>query len=296
MIFLSMIFGEREIIFPELAAVSTGLLIIDKRVWAVNRLSTFVLLTLMAIFGTIISLYSPLSTWLNMSIGVLVTLISLRIAHSNFYPIISAVVLPIMMHEGGLLYILVTICGGVLIILAREFEFATNLRQADSPQKPTDYNKNWFVAFGPRTIIIGFIIYAFFKIGLCYGMLPPLIVAFVELSFNKSGMRKGAFVVLLLLLSAIILGSVAVYTSYKLNIMPIYISICLAEICLFCIFELANRKFAPASATILVPALIAPDNIIQFACNASIGAITFVLSALLIAKAEQLLNIKARYN
>ena len=296
MVFASVLTGEREIIFPELAAVSTGLLIIDKRVWAVNNTSAFMLLTLMSVFGSLISLYSPLPLYANMTIGVLVTLLSLRIARSNFYPILSAIVLPILMHEGGLLYIGVTVCGGALILLARRFEFATNLRKKDSPLVLTDYNRNLFVAFGPRTIVIGLIIFLFHELELFYAMLPPLIVAFVELSFNKSGMRRGAAVVLLLLLVAIVLGSVAVYVSYSLQIIPIYISICIAEICLFGIFELVGRKFAPASASVLVPALIGPANPFAFATSAAVGATVFVLSALILATCEQRLNVKARYN
>lgn len=296
MVFAAVWFGEREIIFPELAAVSTGLLIIDKRVWAVSSVSAFILLTLMSVVGSVISLYSPLPLYANMTIGVIITLLSLRIARSNFYPILSASVLPILMHEGGLLYIIVTVCGGGLILLAREFEFSTGLRKKDSPLVLTDYNRNLFIAFGPRVILIGLIIFLFYKLDFYYAMLPPLIVAFVELSFNKSGMRRGAAVVLFLLLSAIALGACAVYVSYTAGIVPIYVSICIAEVCLFCIFELAHRKFAPASAMVLVPALANPANPVFFASDAAVGAVVFVLSALSLSAAEQRMNIKARYN
>lgn len=296
MVVLSTIFNEREIIFPELAAISTGLLIVEKRVWAVNRISAFVLLTIMSILGSIISLYSPFPLWINMTIGSLLTLIILRIAHSNFYPILSAMVLPIMMHEGGWLYIIVTICGGALILLAREFEFSTKIRQEDSPLVPTEYNHNLFIAFGPRIIVIGVIIFSFLHFNFSYAVIPPLIVAFVELSFNKSGMRKGGFVVLLLLWFAIILGTYAIYVSYVRQWLPIYISVCLSEICLFCLFQILHRKFAPAAATVVVPALIAPSNPMLYAQDAIIGALIFVVAALSLAFFENKFNIKARYN
>lgn len=50
---------EREIIFPEMAALTIGMWIVDKRVWRVSRIGMVVLMTLGAIAGVCIVRYSP---------------------------------------------------------------------------------------------------------------------------------------------------------------------------------------------------------------------------------------------
>ena len=47
--------GEKEIIFPEMAALTIGMWIVDKRVWQVRRLLVVVLMTLGAAAGVCIA-------------------------------------------------------------------------------------------------------------------------------------------------------------------------------------------------------------------------------------------------
>ena len=48
--------GEKEIIFPEMAALTVGMWIVDKRVWQVSRMRMVILMTVcMTVFGQIAS-------------------------------------------------------------------------------------------------------------------------------------------------------------------------------------------------------------------------------------------------
>ena len=52
--------GEKEIIFPEMAALAVGLWVIDKRVWKVGRWQLIGLMTAGAVAGVCIVRYSTL--------------------------------------------------------------------------------------------------------------------------------------------------------------------------------------------------------------------------------------------
>ena len=52
--------GEKEIIFPEMAALTIGMWIVDKQVWRVSRARMVALMTAGAVAGVCIVRYSPL--------------------------------------------------------------------------------------------------------------------------------------------------------------------------------------------------------------------------------------------
>ena len=58
---------EREIIFPEMAALTIGMWIVDKRVWQVSRASMVALMILGAVAGVCIVRYSPFPLFLPQS-------------------------------------------------------------------------------------------------------------------------------------------------------------------------------------------------------------------------------------
>ena len=61
MVGVSELMGEKEIIFPEMAALTIGMWIVDKKVWTVSRLKLVLLMSIGAIVGVCIVRYSLLS-------------------------------------------------------------------------------------------------------------------------------------------------------------------------------------------------------------------------------------------
>lgn len=59
MVGVSELMGEKEIIFPEMAALTIGMWIVDKKVWTVSRLKLVLLMSIRAIVGVCIVRYSP---------------------------------------------------------------------------------------------------------------------------------------------------------------------------------------------------------------------------------------------
>ena len=61
--------GEKEIIFPEMAALAVGLWVIDKRVWKVGRWQLIGLMTAGAVAGVCIVRYSTLPLLCNLCLA-----------------------------------------------------------------------------------------------------------------------------------------------------------------------------------------------------------------------------------
>lgn len=291
MLLTSTVCREPEFIFPEIAALCVGFVVVDKRVWNVGPASAILLLFLSSVIGSLISAFSTFSYPINMLIGIISVFCLLRLFNSNFYPILSACLLPIVFNCGGVLYVIVVILGVLAVFATRQLTIMLGLRLSSDDKLIISY-KNTFIAFGLRAICIFSVILLFDNFAIRYALLPPLVVAFVEISFNKSGMRKGASIIVLLLIVASALGAIAVYSTYFG--LPIYVSVTVAELLMFLVFELCHRKFAPAAAIVVVPALISPTSLSIYFIGACCGSITFVFLAVCVAWLEKRYNFVSR--
>jgi hypothetical protein len=70
---------EREIIFPEMAALTIGMWIVDKRVWQVSRASMVALMILGAVAGVCIVCYSPFPLLVNLAFAFIFAAICLTL-------------------------------------------------------------------------------------------------------------------------------------------------------------------------------------------------------------------------
>ena len=82
---------EREIIFPEMAALTIGMWIVDKRVWRVSRIGVVVLMTLGAIAGVCIVRYSPFPLLANLMFAFALAAICLTLSRATLVPQISVI-------------------------------------------------------------------------------------------------------------------------------------------------------------------------------------------------------------
>ena len=96
--------NEKEILFPEMTTLIIGLLIIDKRVWNVKRWQIILLMTLGAAVGICIVRYSPLPYVVNLCAAFAFAGASLLISRATLIPLISACVLPVLLHTESIVY------------------------------------------------------------------------------------------------------------------------------------------------------------------------------------------------
>lgn len=90
--------GEKEIIFPEMAALAVGLWVIDKRVWKVGRWQLIGLMTAGAVAGVCIVRYSTLPLLCNLCLAFAFAACCLLFSRATLIPLISACMLPVLLH------------------------------------------------------------------------------------------------------------------------------------------------------------------------------------------------------
>ena len=89
--------GNKEIIFPEIAAIAVGGLIAPKMVWNTNKRRILFFITLCAVLGVGIVRYVPLPLWMQMAMAFFISQIIFIYSGTSFAPMISAIVLPVML-------------------------------------------------------------------------------------------------------------------------------------------------------------------------------------------------------
>lgn len=111
--------NEKEILFPEMTALIIGLLIIDKRVWNVKRWQIILLMTLGAAVGICIVRYSPLPYVVNLCAAFAFAGASLLISRVTLIPLISACVLPVLLHTESIVYPIAVFSMSVSVVLVQ---------------------------------------------------------------------------------------------------------------------------------------------------------------------------------
>lgn len=95
MVWLAELSGEKEIIFPEICALTIGAWVSEQQPWAVNKRRIFWLMSAAAWFGVLIVRYCPLPLILQVCICFAFSGSILTACQTNFVPIISACILPV---------------------------------------------------------------------------------------------------------------------------------------------------------------------------------------------------------
>ena len=107
---------EREIIFPEMAALTIGMWIVDKRVWRVSRIGMVVLMTLGAIAGVCIVRYSPFPLLANLMFAFAFAAICLTLSRATLVPQISACMLPVLLETESWVYPVAVFIMSVIVV------------------------------------------------------------------------------------------------------------------------------------------------------------------------------------
>lgn len=274
--------NEKEILFPEMTALIIGLLIIDKRVWNVKRWQIILLMTLGAVAGICIVRYSPLPYVVNLCAAFVFAGASLLISRATLIPLISACVLPVLLHTESIVYPIAVFSMSVSVVLVQIILEKCGIRKR--MPKPVDRKP------GKEDIIRWLILFCFvgalaeLAVGMDYPylILPPLMVTFVEMVNSKAGFRNRPTQVFLFLTTAATLGTVLqIVGHHHLHLPESIVALTIAAI-LFLIFEWTGKFFAPAGALAFIPMLLPKENLGWLPLEASIGTALFITIAMVV--------------
>ena len=201
------ILKEKEIIFPEMAALTIGMWIVDKRVWRIKRWQMPVLMTIGAYVGISIVRFSSLPLVFNLILAFMFAALCLLLTQSSLFPLISACILPVLLKTESWIYPLSVFIMSLIIVLIQKWMEGNDLRKA-TVYEPLERNWKTDVLRWLSILLSVFVIccLAIYTSNF-YFIIPPLIVAYVEFVNSKAGFRNRPLLTILLLVTGALIGT-----------------------------------------------------------------------------------------
>lgn len=276
MIGVAELLNEKEIIFPEMAALAIGMWIVNKRVWRVRYWQMLLLMTLGACAGVLIVLYSPFSLIINIAIAFTCAAIGLLVTRASLFPLISACVLPVLLKTESWVYPLSVFVMTLIIIAGQRWMVYRGIRE---PIVYEPAERNWS-ADSLRWVSLLMSVAAVACLAVYtsnfYFIIPPLIVMYVEFVNSKAGFRNRPVLTILLLVSGSLVGTVFQWFGYHYLGLPETVVALFIFIVLFTLFEWLGKFFAPVGAMALIPMLLPKEALFGLPFQVLIGATLFI--------------------
>lgn len=284
MVWLAELSGEKEIIFPEICALTIGAWVSEQQPWAVNKRRIFWLMSAAAWFGVLIVRYCPLPLILQVCICFAFSGSILTACQTNFVPIISACILPVYLKTTSFVYPVAVMIMALIIIFAQWIMEKNHLRPVNK-FVPCHFDlKLQIIKWTKLLTVFGLIALIPFKAHQIYFLAPPLIVMFTELSNPKSPARKKpAYIAGLMTFSAFIGSFCRLFFNVYLN-MPLSICTALACCVLFIALNKVRINFPPAGAVLLIPMILDKNLLFRFPIEVFVGAVILCYVAMVLFK------------
>ncbi|EOU1121440.1 hypothetical protein ACV3R1_01645 [Clostridium perfringens] len=295
MVSIAEITGEREIIFPEVAALVVGSWVLEKQPWKVSKVGLVVLMTLCSIVGILIVRYVNLGLTMEVLIGLVFTGLILKLSKTTLVPIISACILPIVLRTETWVYPISVFILTILIVSIKYFiedygvsevreEFKEEIAKLE---RNTSLRKKEFIRLFKIFITVGILTYFSVKFNITLLIAPPLIVAFIELTNEHCKFRQRSKSLLLLFIVVAILGFIFRSGFNEYLGLPLWLCTIFLLISLFICLEIFNMYFPPVAAIAVLPMLLTSKQVMFYPFQIAIGCLIFITIAMIFFREEK---------
>ncbi len=276
--------GEKEIIFPEICALTIGAWVSEQQPWQTNKRRIFFLMSFAALFGVLIVRYVQIPLIFQVCLCFGFTGFILTLFKTNFIPIISACILPVYLETTSWVYPVSVAVMSLIIIFAQYLMEKFHFRPVNR-FTPCEFNiKTQIIKWSKLLLVFGLIALIPFKTHQIYFLAPPLIVMFTEFANPKRKKKKKLFYIIGLMTFAAFTGCLL---RYILNIylnFPLYICTALACIILFIALNKIKINFPPAGAILLIPMILDKTFLFLFPFEVFIGAVILSFTSVFLFK------------
>jgi len=285
MIFSSEITKEKEIIFPEIAALCVGSFLMPRLIWKTSYFRMVFFITLCAIMGVLIVLYIPLPIWLQVTFAFAVGQIIFFFSGTSVAPMISAVALPVLIQTKSYIYIVSAFGLTVIVVICSLLLEKGHVRPKNEGQKVHMPWKECVANFIFRTLIALPEAYlcTHFDMRIKFCIAPPLLVAFTELTTNRASppaKRPIATIVLFSLCSFI--GSACRYVFTIKCGLPLTLAALISMIGVAILMKkILKLVFPPAAAMCILAMLIPEEIVLYYPLEVAAGITYLTVSAVL---------------
>ena len=275
------ILGNREIIFPEIAAIATGALLTPGLSWRTDSLHTFAAITVCAALGLGIVLWMPGAVWLQMSIAYLLASAVFLCSRTSFAPMLSAAVLPVLLQTRSPVYLAAACSLTALILLVRRILVKCGIKDA-APFTPLPRpDRQSLLQALLRWGIVSIVIFLALKLGLRFAAAPPLLVAFTEFWKPDAVSRKRPAAVIALITLCAVCGAGLRLTLCETLGLPLCIAAALTMLSVFGVMHWIGLMLPPAAAIAVLAFLIPAEQLFVFPLQILCGIAALVAASFL---------------
>lgn len=272
--------GEKEIIFPEITALTVGAIAAPKQSWRVSRARMVLLILLCSVLGILIVRFSPLPKAANLVLAFLTCQALYLCSRTSFAPMISAAALPVLMDTETIIYPVSAVTMTLLTVFAQYILERAGMYDAEKfTPMPRPDGFCWLSA-AARTVIAAVLAVPLIHFGYNFCIAPPLLVAFTEFSNPESRARKKPIKTVLIISGCAASGAILRYLLCVLLGLPLTLAAVLSVISALAIMRCTKLYIPPAGALGVLPMIIPCELLLVYPAEIFAGAAVFMLAAL----------------
>ncbi len=274
--------AQKEIIFPEIAALALGAWVMEKSPWPGADIHYWLSPTLAALTGIILMRFFPYSPFFMVLAAFCFVVLQLKLARSAVLPSISAAILPIITRSDSWWYPLsVGVLTGALALgrvalNRRDPGGATSAVNAAGSGNAGAWSSRELIHWGKLLAGVTLITFVAIGFGFTFMLAPPLIVAFVELSKPGGVLRDKAGKAFVILGLAAVSGVSWLYLIHTVLGLPVWVSTCLSAPTVFLLYHAMRFPFPPAVAIALLPTILPEEVLMVYPLQVIAGSAGFI--------------------
>ncbi|MGN1022929.1 MAG: hypothetical protein ACI4OJ_05475 [Lachnospiraceae bacterium] len=272
--------GQREILFPEIAALSFGYLLAPSRAWVVNKKRMLLLMSCCAVVGYLYSVYLPLPYWGRIALAFATTQVVFLYSGTSLAPLVSAIVLPVVLRTDSLVYPIAAFVLTLCVILLRSLLEKMGIRNRES-YVPLPLPSAGAIAMALiRTVMIIFLAFFCVRIGILYVIAPPLLVFFTEVTSARDSRAVHTPVSTVLFLTLCALSGASARQLLAVHFhLPLALAALAGSLLCLLIVYIFGMYVPPAGALCMLAFLIPAESILTYPLQVLTGAALFMLTA-----------------
>lgn len=278
--------GEKEIIFPEITALTVGAIAAPKQSWQVSRVRMALLIAICSVLGILIVRLSPLPKAINLAGAYLLCQVLYMFSGTSFAPMISAAALPVLMGTETIIYPVSAVMMTILTVLVQYILERRGLYEHEEFSPVPRPDSFGIISAAVRTVIAAVLAFPLIRFGLNFCIAPPLLVAFTEFSNPASGARKKPVKTVLIITACALSGALFRWSLCVLLGLPMTLAAVMSAAAALTIMKLAGQYIPPAGALGILPMIIPQEALLIYPLEIFAGASVFMLTALCFRKRE----------
>lgn len=272
--------GQREILFPEIAALSFGYLLSPTRAWVVNKKRMLLLMSCCAVVGYLYSVFLPFPYWGRIALAFATTQVVFLYAGTSLAPLVSAIVLPVVLRTDSLVYPIAAFVLTLCVILLRTLLEKLGLRSRESFVPLPRPSAGAIVMAIVRTAMIFVLAFFCVRIGILYVIAPPLLVFFTEVTSAKDSRALHAPVSTVLFLTLCALSGASARQLLAVHFhLPLALAALAGSLLSLIIVYIFGMYVPPAGALCMLAFLIPAESLLTYPLQVLTGAALFMLTA-----------------